>query len=413
MELEPSWEDHDCGYLSVSKEDHTSEPDVFGSLLELTPINDEEKDVICINSILPDDILERVFGHLPVSTIIKAGCVCKKWNDMLQSERFLQNLPSTSPQKPWYFMFTSDSDPQGHVYDPMLLKWYRFEIPYVEMPSWNLFSSSGLVCFMDNDSRRKLYVCNPVTRCCRKLAGPYGTELSDYCALAVSLDESSRKYTLAIVRSKQAPGEQADWGLSIDVYSSKNKLWSSLVEVNLQAWRSGADSVICGGILYFVVYLTRTLGFINSHYGVLAYDLASGSFDLDVVERVILAPCPVTCMRLMNIKEELVMVGGIEKQGRSGVIKGIGIWVLKGKAWEEVSRMPNKFFRGFGEFDDVFASSGFDNLIYIQGYGTPALLMFDMTTKEWRWSHKCPATKKFPLQLFSGICFEPRFDISP
>lgn len=107
------------------------------------------------------------------------------------------------------------------------------------------------------------------------------------------------------------------------------------------------------------------------------------------------------------------MVGGIEKQGRFGVIKGIGIWVLRGKEWEEVSRMPNKFFRGFGEFDDVFASSGFDNLIYIQSYGSPVLLMFEMNSKEWRWSHRCPAIKKNPLQLFSGICFEARLDISP
>lgn len=153
------------------------------------------------------------------------------------------------------------------------------------------------------------------------------------------------------------------------------------------------------------------MGVIRPRNGVLAYDLASGCFNVDVNECVISAPCHVTCMRLINFEEALVMVGGIEK--RSGVIKGIGIWILKGREWEEVSRMPNKFFQGFGEFDDVFASSGLGNLIYIQGYGSTALLMFDMNSKEWRWSHKCPATKKFPLQLFSGICFEPRFDISP
>ncbi|OEL19457.1 F-box/kelch-repeat protein, partial [Dichanthelium oligosanthes] len=39
---------------------------------------------------------------------------------------------------------------------------------------------------------------------------------------------------------------------------------------------------------------------------------------------------------------------------------------------------------GFGEFDDVFASSGADDLIYIQSYGSPALLTFDMSQKLWK-----------------------------
>jgi len=69
--------------------------------------------------------------------------------------------------------------------------------------------------------------------------------------------------------------------------------------------------------------------------------------------------------------------------------------------------MPHKFFQGFGEFDDVFSSSGTDELIYIQSYGAPALLVFDTNLRSWKWSQKCPVTKRFPLQLFTGFCFEP------
>lgn len=116
----------------------------------------------------------------------------------------------------------------------------------------------------------------------------------------------------------------------------------------------------------------------------------------------------------MNLKGTLAMVGGIGKQDRQDIIIGIGIWVLEdGKEWREVGRMPHKFFQGFGELDDVFASSGTDDLIYIQSYGAPALLVFDLKKKQWRWSQKCPVTKRFPLQLFSGFCFEPRLEISP
>lgn len=259
---------------------------------------------------------------------------------------------------------------------------------------------------------KKLYVCNPITRNCRKLVEPPGSEVADYCAYAISINRSSLSYTVAIVTSKQAPGELVDWDLSIHIYSSENKTWVSPLEVTLEAWRSGVDCAICDGVLYFVVYLTRLLGYVRPRYGVLAYDLSCHSFDLSVDEQVIPAPCPLSCMRLVNLDEELVMVGGIEKKGRPGVVRGIGIWVLRGRKWEEVSRMPNKCFRGFGEFDDVFECSGFDKLIYIQSW-SPTLLMFDMSSKEWKWAHRSPAVKKSPLQVFSGVCFEPRLDIVP
>jgi len=417
MELQPSWVDYT--YAPIVSKCHRSEDVISDSFSELSNNNDEHCDGsdeecgVCINSILPDDILEQVLGHLPFATIIKACCVCKKWNDMLHSARFMRSLSNISYQKPWYFMFTRDNDPNGHVYDPMLSKWYQFQIPCVGSPSWRLVSFSGLVCFMDYACRRKLYVCNPITRYCRKLVELPDAEFCDYCAAAISMNRSLLSYTVSVVISKQAPDEEVDWDVSIHLYSSQNRTWVSPLHVTLQAWRGGVDSVVCGGVLYFVVYLTRTLGYISPRFGVLAYDLAQQSSDISGDGQVISAPCPVSCMRLLNLDEELVMVGGIEKQGRPGVIRGIGIWVLRGKEWEEVSRMPNKFFCRFGELDDVFESSGFGKLVYIHSYGSPALLMFDMKSKEWKWARKCPAVKKCALHLFSGVCFKPQLDIAP
>ena len=105
------------------------------------------------------------------------------------------------------------------------------------------------------------------------------------------------------------------------------------------------------------------------------------------------------------------MVGDIGKADRPGIIKGIGIWELDMFELREIARMPHKFFQGFGEFDDVFSSSGTDELIYIQSYGDPALLVFDTNLRSWKWSQKFPITKRFPLQLFTGFCFEPRFGV--
>ena len=123
-------------------------------------------------------------------------------------------------------------------------------------------------------------------------------------------------------------------------------------------WRGGDESVICDGVLYFLIYSTGN-GAPENRHGLIAYNLSS-RFSHSLLNRSFIpVPCPLTyaCGRLMNLKGKLVMVGGIGKQDRADIIKGIGIWLLNGREWQEIAHMPHKYFQGFGEFDDVFASS--------------------------------------------------------
>lgn len=375
--------------------------------------NEVNKDIVSVDSALPDDLLERILAYLPIASIFRAGCVSKRWHDIVTSERFLWNFSvHVVSHKPWYFMFTSTDESFGYSYDPTLKKWYGIDLPYFVTSNWFIASSFGLVCFMNNDSRSELHVYNPITQCSRRLVEPPGVKFSDYSALAISVDKASHNYSVSIVKSKQVPDNFYEWDLSIHIYNSETMIWvTSLTEV-LNGWRAGDESVICDGVLYFLLYSTGG-GMPDNRHGLIKYNLSSRSSHGLLTRNFIPAPCSLTCGRLMNLKEKLVMVGGIGKQDRSDIIKGIGIWVLKGSEWQEVTRMPHKYFQGFGEFDDVFASSGTEDLIYIQSYGAPALLLFDMNQKQWRWSQKCPVTKRFPLQLFTGFSFEPRLEVSP
>jgi F-box interacting protein len=382
--------------------------------LELDEEIDKDGSAVFVDKILPDDLLERILSYLPIASIFRASCVCKRWHTT--SERFLLNPSHLLPQKPWYFMFTSSDEPTGHSYDPNLRKWYCIELPFIGTSNRSISSSYGLVCFMDNDSsfmdkdsRTELCMCNPITKSCRKLQKPPGMS-SDYGALAISVDKETRGYTVAIVKSKQVPGNFSQWDISIHIYNSKEEAWVTPLTEVLTGWRGGEESVICNGVLYFVVYYTGGVPPENRH-ALVAYNISNRFSQASL--SFIHIPCSLTCARLMNMKEKLVMVGGIGKLDRPDIIKGIGIWVLHDKKWEEIVRMPYKYFHGFGEFDDVFASSGIDDLIYIQSYGSPALLTFDMNIKHWKWSQKCPVTKRFPLQLFTGFCFEPRLEITP
>lgn len=405
MEGEPSWINH-C------LDDTGSNIGEFDCFLELNDEGNQEATGVSLELMLPDDLLERILAYLPIASIFRAGCVCKRWHEIVSSSRFLWNFSRVLSQKPWYFMFTSSDDPTGYAYDPILRKWYAIELPQIRAPDWCIASSCGLVGFMDHDSRSELYVCNPITKSWKKLEEPPGLKFSDYSALAISVNRTSHRYNITVVKSKQVPGNFFQWDISIYIYNSETTMWTTSLSEVLTGWRGGDESVICDGVLYFLIYSTGN-GVPESRHGLIAYNLSCRSSHGLLSRSFIPVPCPLTCGRLMNLKGKLVMVGGIGKQDRADIIKGIGVWVLNGREWQEIARMPHKFFQGFGEFDDVFASSGTDDLIYIQSYGAPALLTYDMNHKIWRWSQKCPVTKRFPLQLFTGFCFEPRLEIAP
>ncbi|EEF50616.1 F-box/kelch-repeat protein At3g61590 isoform X2 [Ricinus communis] len=405
MEGETSW-------ISDCFDDVARDIGEFDSFSELSDEGNKEVNTISVDLILPDDLLERILAYLPIASIFRAGSVCKRWREIVSSRRFLWNFSRVLPQKPWYFMFTSSDEPVGYAYDPILRKWYGINLPCIETSNLFIASSCGLVCFMDKDSRSALYVSNPITKFCKKLEEPPGLKIADYSALAISVNRTSHGYTISVVKSKQVPGNFFQWDLCIYTYDSETRMWlTSWTEV-LTGWRSGDESVICDGVLYVLIYSTGG-GTPENRHGLITYNLSSRSSHGLLIRSFIRVPCPLTCGRLMNLKEKLVMVGGIGKHDRPDIIKGIGIWVLNGKEWQEIARMPHKFFQGFGEFDDVFASSGTDDLIYIQSYGAPALLVFNTKQKQWKWSQKCPVTKRFPLQLFTGFCFEPRLEIEP
>ncbi|WOL14687.1 hypothetical protein Cni_G23468 [Canna indica] len=369
----------------------------------------EEVFMISLDCILPDDILERIFSFLPIASIIRATSVCKRWYHIIYSKRLTWG--NKFPQKPWYFMFTGNENAEGYAYDPVLRKWYNIDLPScIEKSNWLVSSSHGLVCFMDNDSRSHIFVFNPITKDCKRLLEPPGVNFPDYSSLAISVDRRSHHYTIVVVKSKQVPDDFLLSDLSIHMYHSNSQSWVCSIKEVLTGWRGGDESVICNGVLYCLIHSTGVTGNGGLRHGLIMYDLSANSSHASLMCKSIPVPCSLTCGRLINLKERLVIVGGIAKYDRPDIIKGIGIWELHKRDWREVTRMPHRFFQGFGELDDVFASSGTEELIYIQSYGATALLVFDMSQRQWKWSVKCPVTKRFPLQLFTGFCFEPQLE---
>ncbi|GMJ09874.1 HAWAIIAN SKIRT [Hibiscus trionum] len=156
MEGETSW-------ISQCIDDMCKDIGEFESFSKLSDESNKET-TISVDSILPDDLLERILSYLPIASIFRAGSVCRRWHEIVSSKRFLWNFSHVLLQKPWYFMFTSADEPVGYAYDPILRKRHNIELPCIQTPDWFIASSPGLVCFMDNDSRTVEASCMSVIR---------------------------------------------------------------------------------------------------------------------------------------------------------------------------------------------------------------------------------------------------------
>ncbi|MCD7460446.1 hypothetical protein HAX54_043577 [Datura stramonium] len=95
---------------------------------ELENEDNREASSVPVDLILPDDLLERILAYLPIASIFRASCVCKRWYEIVKSRRFLWNFSQVLSQKPWYFMFTSSEEPVGYAYDPSLRNGMALEL---------------------------------------------------------------------------------------------------------------------------------------------------------------------------------------------------------------------------------------------------------------------------------------------
>ncbi|KAJ3692184.1 hypothetical protein LUZ60_012534 [Juncus effusus] len=360
---------------------------------------------------IPNDLLVKILSYLPVSSAIRSSLVSKRWHESVRSLCSGSSTDPSQPQKPWYFMFICEkSFVTGFAYDSSCRKWYMIDFPCLEKGSWYFSASNGLVCLMDAETGYRIFVCNPIRKDWRLLLPAPGNASPEYCALSISVESNLKSYNVAVVKCFQVNDEYYDWDLGIYLYQSVTDSWKSVHKEVLVGSRGGDECVICNGVLYYLISTIGVLGKVEPRHKLVWFDLTNPSCNSRMVDTAVKVPCALTCAHLMNINDKLFMVGGIGKADRPGVVKGIGIWELCSKEWKEIAKMPHRFFQGFGEFDELFASAGSGDLICIQSYGSPVVLTYDLGLNVWKWASKSPFNKRFPLQIYNGLCFEPRLE---
>ncbi|PKI55097.1 hypothetical protein CRG98_024388, partial [Punica granatum] len=64
-----------------------------------------EETISKMHVFLPDDILEMCLVRLPLTSLMNARLVCKKWRNLTSTPRFMQMRKEGLYQSPWLFLF--------------------------------------------------------------------------------------------------------------------------------------------------------------------------------------------------------------------------------------------------------------------------------------------------------------------
>lgn len=89
-----------------------------------------------MNVFLPDDILEMCLVRLPLTSLMNARLVCKKWRSLTTTPRFLQMRREGSYQNPWLFLFGAVKDGlcsgEIHALDVSLNQWHKIDANFLK-----------------------------------------------------------------------------------------------------------------------------------------------------------------------------------------------------------------------------------------------------------------------------------------
>lgn len=84
-----------------------------------------------MNVFLPDDILEMCLVRLPLTSLMNARLVCKRWKYLTTTSRFMQMRREGSYQSPWLFLFGTVKDGycsrEIHAFDISQHQWLRID----------------------------------------------------------------------------------------------------------------------------------------------------------------------------------------------------------------------------------------------------------------------------------------------
>nr|ABR16978.1 unknown [Picea sitchensis] len=382
-------------------------------------INDEE---VNLWSGLPEDLMDRIFSCLPLTSILHLRCVCKRWNSLVQSKRFQTALARVSSPRPWFILCTMGRT--SCCYDPSTNKWHIIirgpnSGRSILSPCISILAVSGsFLCLGNQVSECKvLSICNPITKSQRNLPRMLQVSLIHKVTMITYPESNKKWYKIMVSGESGLPTMRSDpysYELLTELYDSSTDSWKMCGRPLPEAKFGSDPGVWCNDHLYYCIT--------ELPYGVVVFDLKTESW----VELRVQMPSSLSSPSLVECRGRLLMIGRLSNMDQispaadqtESNIPRIIIWELdvRHKEWVEIVRVPTEICRDFSvplEIYAPFVCSGLGNHIYITTHRNPNVLVYDLWKNTWQW---LPSDPFFPRRRdfhLLGFALEPRLDHCP
>jgi hypothetical protein len=364
---------------------------------------------------LPDELVDTVIEHLPITSVIRAQLVCKRWRSVIASP-----LCYHESDTPWLMLQNKDGDGRW-FFDLALNRWHRIEAKPFQRTVC-VAASGGILCLHKEDGRfAKLYLFNPINRDLIRLP-----VLSGHVKLAaLAVNPNSMDYrVLVLVLGRN--------GLLLRMHQSNTSRWTNS--------DFHTSSKLLKGVIDAVFFDDRLYCITHKNWAILkVFDVRESVWKDLAVKRprifhVNLKKTP--RLYLVQSQGELMMVLRIigpwwegpedEESGTEGPEEPLDmhplvrkrVWIFKfdsaRMSWTEVSEIQGRIFFLSRLGSRSVQATGRGNLIYFtESDRRSSVVLYDVENQSWEEFPPCPASPDPSSCLYvpypgEGLWFEPQ-----
>ncbi|GAU20427.1 hypothetical protein TSUD_12460 [Trifolium subterraneum] len=348
----------------------------------------------------PEDLFKVVLARLPIAIVIRFRTVCHQWNNLITSQSFSQYCAQVVQANPWFYLTFGDRSYKGTrqknhyhaMYDPFMKRWYYPNT--FEIPASPVSSAGGLVCFFD-DSRRNLYVCNPLTQSFKKL--PAGSiKRWGHIGMAVNGSGGYR-----VLRFKLLPWSFSDDG-EYEIYDSVTKNWGhlgKLPEFMKELDFINDNPVSIDDTLYFMHHC---------RFGIVSCNTSTGVWTKHLIE----VPSQSSYLDLTESDGRIMLAGTLRENDATYIC----IWEVHKVTFllKEVDRRRSLEFHGRPSGLICLGNKGF-LLCYLRTHNLHRMVTYNLTTRKWS-KVRIPYGRKVHEQEYLynyGTAFQPCLTAMP
>ncbi|KAG0589926.1 hypothetical protein KC19_1G057600 [Ceratodon purpureus] len=347
---------------------------------------------------LPVHILESILAWLPVSTLLKLRCVCKRFNNILHSPTLratLRRINRPRSVQAWY-LFRGEGR-ECAAFNPEADSWCKLPLQALNLPSSAtgirvVAAAGGLLCLRQGE---RMIVCNPLSKAWREL--PPRQNTWKFPIVGMVMDTEIEEYVVVMAGSANpnTNGKKHD-RLVTEVYSSRSKTWKSIEEDYPAQHLYQTNAVHCNGFLF-------SAGFES----ILAYNLEQERWR--ELKGPAMQDAQLMLPQICECNGCLLMV---EVASEHWLMTRVSIWALQqqNNRWINLASMPQQIL------EEVISIAG-TRLFTYYGYGDLVcftiarrrVLVFSMSRRRWRWLPRCPFVRGFARRC-TALAYEPRVE---